>query len=71
MWKKYYASLYPTRKPADFAQYSAALHENLKEQGRLESLQHMLRVSFTSMSELTKFAKYGVPYFAIIFHISS
>ena len=51
MWKKYYASLYPTRKPADFAQYSAALHENLKEQGRLESLQHMLRASKRASEE--------------------
>jgi hypothetical protein len=32
-WKKYYESLYPTRKPADFAEYSAALYTNLKQPG--------------------------------------
>jgi pimeloyl-ACP methyl ester carboxylesterase len=45
MWLKYYATLYPTRKPADFAEYSAALHANLKAPGRMEALQHMLNAS--------------------------
>jgi pimeloyl-ACP methyl ester carboxylesterase len=45
MWVKYYSSLYPSRKPADFAEYSAALRENLKERGRLEGLMQMLRAS--------------------------
>jgi pimeloyl-ACP methyl ester carboxylesterase len=45
MWVKYYSTLYPSRKPADLAEYSAGLLENLKEHGRLESLMQMLRAS--------------------------
>lgn len=45
MWMKYYASLYPSRKPADFAEYSEELLKNLKERGRLESVVYMLRAS--------------------------
>jgi pimeloyl-ACP methyl ester carboxylesterase len=45
MWLKYYSTLYPTRKPADFAEYSAALLANLKSSGRMEALQHMLKAS--------------------------
>ena len=41
-WLRYYATLYPTRKPADFAAYTAALRSNLAERGRLEALRHML-----------------------------
>jgi pimeloyl-ACP methyl ester carboxylesterase len=42
-WAKYYASLYPTCKPADFAQYSSTLVDNLKQPGRVESLVKMLK----------------------------
>ncbi len=42
-WGAYYASLYPTRKPADFAAYKAALVANLKEPGRMAALQAMMR----------------------------
>jgi pimeloyl-ACP methyl ester carboxylesterase len=45
MWNLYYNSLYPTRKPADFASYRAALRENLQQPGRIEALQQMLRAS--------------------------
>lgn len=41
-WGMYYASLYPTAKPADFAAYRAALVANLKEDGRMAALQAML-----------------------------
>jgi pimeloyl-ACP methyl ester carboxylesterase len=51
MWLKYYASLYPTRKPADFAEYSAALYTNLKEKGRLEATQQMLYASKQASGE--------------------
>ena len=37
-WQWYYATLYPTRKPADFATYKAALGANLKERGRVEAM---------------------------------
>ncbi len=51
MWIKYYSTLYPTRKPADFTQYSAALLANLKERGRLEGLSKMLRASKKASEE--------------------
>lgn len=44
-WQWYYGTLYPTRKPADFVTYTAALGTNLREPGRLEALQAMLRAS--------------------------
>jgi pimeloyl-ACP methyl ester carboxylesterase len=51
MWMKYYSSLYPSHKPADFAEYSAGLLRNLKERGRLESVLHMLRASKRASAE--------------------
>ncbi|MDD5368799.1 MAG: alpha/beta fold hydrolase, partial [Anaerolineaceae bacterium] len=45
LWRRYYASLYPTRKPDDFALYLAALQANLAEPGRLEALRQMLFAS--------------------------
>lgn len=51
MWKTYYSSLYPTRKPADFAEYVAALQANLKQRGRLEAVMAMLRASKVASGE--------------------
>lgn len=51
MWLKYYSSLYPTRKPADFAEYSSALHANIKQRGRLEAVMEMLRASKRASGE--------------------
>jgi pimeloyl-ACP methyl ester carboxylesterase len=51
MWLKYYSSLYPTRKPADFAEYSSALYENIKQRGRLEAIMEMLRASKRASGE--------------------
>ena len=51
MWLKYYSSLYPTRKPADFAEYSSALHENIQQHGRLEAVMKMLRASKRASGE--------------------
>jgi pimeloyl-ACP methyl ester carboxylesterase len=45
LWLKYYSTLYPTHKPADFADYTAALKANLKAPGRVEALGAMLRAS--------------------------
>jgi pimeloyl-ACP methyl ester carboxylesterase len=42
LWRRYYTSLYPTRKPADFADYVAKLQANLAEPGRMESLLKMM-----------------------------
>ncbi len=44
-WLRYYASLYPTRKPEDFNAYCAALRANLSRPGRLEALREMLAAS--------------------------
>lgn len=51
MWKKYYSSLYPTRKPADFAEYISALQTNLNQPGRLEAVRAMLRASKRASGE--------------------
>jgi pimeloyl-ACP methyl ester carboxylesterase len=51
MWLRYYASLYPTHKPADFAEYSSALFENIKQRGRLEAVTEMLRASKRASGE--------------------
>jgi pimeloyl-ACP methyl ester carboxylesterase len=51
MWLKYYSTLYPTRKPADFAEYAAALRANLKAPGRMEALHQMLNASKTASEQ--------------------
>jgi pimeloyl-ACP methyl ester carboxylesterase len=51
MWIKYYSFLYPTRKPADFADYTSALHANLKQPGRIEAVMEMLRASKRASGE--------------------
>jgi pimeloyl-ACP methyl ester carboxylesterase len=45
VWQWYYSTLYPTRKPVDFAAYVGTLRSNLAERGRLEALRHMLSAS--------------------------
>ena len=44
-WGMYYASLYPTAKPADFDSYKNRLVANLREEGRMAALQAMLAAS--------------------------
>lgn len=44
-WGAYYASLYPTAKPADFAAYKAALLANLAEPGRMAATKAMINAS--------------------------
>ncbi|MBK9926742.1 MAG: alpha/beta hydrolase [Anaerolineales bacterium] len=51
MWKMYYSSLYPTRKPADFAEYVSALQANFKQPGRLEAVRVMMSSSKASSGE--------------------
>jgi pimeloyl-ACP methyl ester carboxylesterase len=48
-WGMYYASLYPTAKPADFDAYKAKLVANLKEPGRMAALQAMLAATKTDV----------------------
>ncbi len=45
LWARYYASLYPTARPADFAAYAAAQQSNLREPDRLEALRAMMVAS--------------------------
>ena len=45
MWAVYYNTLYPTRKPADFSAYRAALRANLQQPGRVEALGQMMYAS--------------------------
>jgi pimeloyl-ACP methyl ester carboxylesterase len=51
LWLRYFKTLYPTSKPADFAEYCAALHANLKQAGRMEALQKMLDASKRASEE--------------------
>jgi pimeloyl-ACP methyl ester carboxylesterase len=51
MWLKYFSTLYPTRKPEDFVNYTSILKANLNEPGRLESLVEMIRASKKASEE--------------------
>jgi pimeloyl-ACP methyl ester carboxylesterase len=51
MWLKYFNTLYPSHKPADFAEYTAALRENLAQPGRVEALQKMMMASKNASEE--------------------
>lgn len=41
-WMRYWASLFPSRKPPDFDAYKARLRENLAEPGRFAALRSMM-----------------------------
>ena len=41
-WMRYWASLFPSRKPRDFEAYAARLRANLAEPGRFEALRGMM-----------------------------
>lgn len=41
-WAWYYGTLFPTRKPADFAAYRRALRANLAEPGRFEAVKALM-----------------------------
>jgi pimeloyl-ACP methyl ester carboxylesterase len=58
-WHMYYKSLYPTRKPEDLVEYSAALKTNLSEKGRMSVLKQMIRAPKTASEE--RLAKVAVP----------
>ena len=44
-WTTYWESLFPTKKPADQSQVKEALVQNLREPGRMEALQSMIKLS--------------------------
>jgi pimeloyl-ACP methyl ester carboxylesterase len=51
MWLRYIPKLYPSRKPADFAQYCAALKANLEEPGRMEAFLGMINANNAGSEE--------------------
>lgn len=54
LWVKYYRSLYPSRKPADFDAYTSALGNNLREAGRIEATLQMMLAPKTASEERLK-----------------
>jgi pimeloyl-ACP methyl ester carboxylesterase len=64
LWLRYFQTLYPTRKPADFAQYCAALRANLEEPGRMEGLVRMLPASKAASEE--RLSRVDVPVLVIM-----
>ena len=48
LWMKYFDTLYPTARPANFDQYKAALRANLQEPGRMEALRKMMAAPKTA-----------------------
>jgi pimeloyl-ACP methyl ester carboxylesterase len=59
LWQMYYKSLYPTRKPEDLTEYTAALKTNLSEKGRMNVLNQMIRAPKTASEE--RLSKVTVP----------
>jgi pimeloyl-ACP methyl ester carboxylesterase len=51
LWLRYYSTLYPTQKPADFALYCRKLQDNLAEPGRIEALRRMILASKAASEE--------------------
>lgn len=63
-WGMYYSSLFPTRKPADFAAYRQKLLANLRQPGRFAALRGMLFASHKVSAE--RAAKVNVPTFIVM-----
>lgn len=59
VWKKYYPTLYPAKKTADFDSYLSNLTDNLKEPGRLASIRKMTTSSNRASEE--RFGNVSVP----------
>ena len=51
LWIKYFKGLFPTRQPADFADYTTGLLANLKQAGRLTALREMVLAPKTASEE--------------------
>lgn len=50
-WVNYYGSLYPTRPPADLADYQARLRNSLREPGRMAALRGQVQASKRASAE--------------------
>lgn len=51
IWKRYYTSLYPTNKPADFNSYLDNLAKNLSEPGRMQAAVSMMTTTKKASEE--------------------
>lgn len=51
LWMRYFASLYPTKRPTDFTQYVQRLGTSLREPGRFGALRRMLLASKQASGE--------------------
>jgi pimeloyl-ACP methyl ester carboxylesterase len=45
VWIKYYQTLYPSRKPADFSAYVSSLSANIRQPGRMAAIRAMMVAS--------------------------
>lgn len=62
-WRWYFPKFYPSRKPADFDAYRAALKANLSQAGRLEALKKM---ALTSGDVSDKLGQVSAPALVVI-----
>ena len=58
-WLTYWTSLFPTRKPVDFATYRKTLGANLRESGRMAALKGMIALSKSDTEAMLQ--KTGLP----------
>jgi pimeloyl-ACP methyl ester carboxylesterase len=63
-WLMYWTSLFPTRKPADFATYRKTLGDNLRESGRMEALKSMISLPKTDTEAML--TKTGLPVLVVM-----
>lgn len=63
-WLTYWTSLFPTRKPADFAAYRKTLGENLREPGRMAALKSMFSLSKSDTEAML--TKTGLPVLVVM-----
>ncbi len=64
VWGRYYATLYKTGRPADYAAQTAALLANLREPGRLAALRAMMLAPKTASA--ARLSKVHTPTFVIM-----
>lgn len=64
LWMRYFASLYPTAKPSDFAAYTRRLAANLREPGRLTALRRMVLASKAPSAE--RLTRVSAPAFVVM-----
>ena len=63
-WLMYWTSLFPTRKPGDFAAYRKTLGDNLRESGRMKALKSMISLPKSDTEAMLR--KTGLPVLVIM-----